>query len=169
MLISPGSSLGGARPKASIRNHDNSLWLAKFPSRHDDYDIGLWEFIAYQMAIESGIEMAESKVEAIGRHHIFLTKRFDRTETGERLHFSNAMTQLGYFGGQDDGASYLELAEFLIQHGSNTQADLVQLFTLKVTKTDLPKPVCSSNTLEINHIPYFSNTQADLLSLLLQR
>lgn len=54
MLISPGSSLGGARPKASIRNHDNSLWLAKFPSRHDDYDIGLWEFIAYQMAIESG-------------------------------------------------------------------------------------------------------------------
>ncbi|MBY0417270.1 MAG: type II toxin-antitoxin system HipA family toxin, partial [Pararheinheimera sp.] len=66
MLISPGSSLGGARPKASIRNHDNSLWLAKFPSRHDHYDIGLWEFIVYQMAIESGIEMSESKVEAIG-------------------------------------------------------------------------------------------------------
>lgn len=129
MLISPGSSLGGARPKASIRNHDNSLWLAKFPSRHDDYDIGLWEFIVYQMAIESGIEMAESKVEAIGSHHIFLTKRFDRTESGKRLHFSSAMTQLEYFDGQDDGASYLELAEFLIQHGSNTQQDLEQLWT----------------------------------------
>lgn len=129
MVISPGSSLGGARPKASIRNHDNSLWLAKFPSRHDDYDIGLWEFIVYQMAIESGIEMAESKVEAIGRHHIFLTKRFDRTDAGARLHFSSAMTQLEYFDGQDDGASYLELAEFLIQHGSNTQQDLEQLWT----------------------------------------
>lgn len=129
MLISPGSSLGGARPKASIRNHDDSLWLAKFPSRHDDYDIGLWEFVVYQMAVESGIEMAESKVEAIGRHHIFLTKRFDRTEIGKRLHFSSAMTQLEYFDGQDEGASYLELAEFLIQHGSNTQADLEQLWT----------------------------------------
>lgn len=52
-------------------NNDNSLWLAKFPSRHDDYDIGLWEFIVYQMAIEAGIKMAESKVEAIGTHHIF--------------------------------------------------------------------------------------------------
>ena len=129
MLISPGSSLGGARPKASIKNHDHSLWLAKFPSRHDDYDIGLWEFLVYKMAIESGIEMAESKVEAIGRHHIFLTKRFDRTESGKRLHFSSAMTQLEYFDGQDDGASYLELAEFLIQHGSQTQQDLEQLWT----------------------------------------
>ena len=128
MLISPGSSLGGARPKASIRNHDNSLWLAKFPSRHDDYDIGLWEFIVYQMAIEFGIEMAESKVEAIGRHHIFLTKRFDRTESGKRLHFSSAMTQLAYFDGQDDAASYLELAEFLMRHGSNTKQDLEQLW-----------------------------------------
>lgn len=59
----------------------------------------------------------------------FLTKRFDRTETGKRLHFSSAMTQLEYFDGQDDGASYLELVEFLIQHGSNTQQDLEQLWT----------------------------------------
>ncbi len=129
MLISPGSSLGGARPKASIRDIDQSLWLAKFPSRYDEYDIGLWEFIIYQMALEAGINMAESKVEAIGEHHIFLTKRFDRTKDGKRLHFSSAMTQLEYFDGHDDGASYLELAEFLIQHGSNTQADLEQLWT----------------------------------------
>ena len=129
MLISPGSSLGGARPKASIRNHDDSLWLAKFPSRHDEYDIGLWEFIVYQMAIEAGINMADSKVEAVGKHHIFLTKRFDRTESGKRRHFSSAMTQLEYFDGQDEGASYLEIAEFLIRHGSNTQEDLEQLWT----------------------------------------
>ncbi|MFA0697952.1 HipA domain-containing protein, partial [Vibrio sp. 10N.222.49.C9] len=64
MLISPGSSLGGARPKASVRDVDNSLWLAKFPSRYDDYDIGLWEYVLYKLALEAGIFMAESKVQA---------------------------------------------------------------------------------------------------------
>lgn len=130
MLISPGSSLGGARPKASVRDVDNTLWLAKFPSRHDEYDIGLWEYVVYQMALDAGINMAESKVLAIGsHHHIFLTKRFDREDDGKRLHFTSAMTQLQYFDGNDDGASYLELAEFLIQNGSNTQEDLEQLWT----------------------------------------
>lgn len=142
MLISPGSSLGGARPKASVRNVDNTLWLAKFPSRYDDYDIGLWEFVVYQMALEAGINMAESKVQAIGsHHHIFLTKRFDRDDDGKRLHFTSAMTQLAYFDGNDDGASYLELAEFLIQNGSNTQEDLEQLwarilFNIMVSNSD---------------------------------
>ena len=63
--------------------------------------LAYWEFIVYQMAIESVIELAESKVEAIGRHHIFLTKRFNRTDAGKQLHFSSAMTQLEYFDGQD--------------------------------------------------------------------
>lgn len=130
MLISPGSSLGGARPKASVRDVDNTLWLAKFPSRYDDYDIGLWEFVVYQIALAAGIIMAKSKVHAIGsHHHIFLTKRFDREDDGRRLHFTSAMTQLEYYDGNDDGASYLELAEFLTQHGSNTQEDLEQLWT----------------------------------------
>ncbi|WED22570.1 HipA domain-containing protein [Vibrio sp. JC009] len=130
MLISPGSSLGGARPKASVRDIDNTLWLAKFPSRYDDYDIGLWEFVVYQMALDAGIDMAKSKIQAIGsHHHIFLTKRFDREDDGKRLHFTSAMTQLEYYDGNDDGASYLELAEFLIQSGSKTQEDLEQLWT----------------------------------------
>lgn len=130
MLISPGSSLGGARPKASVRDLDDTLWLAKFPSRYDEYDIGLWEFIVYQMALEAGIWMSPSRAERIGsEHHIFLTQRFDRLADGRRLHFTSAMTQLEYFDGNDDGASYLELAEFLIQHGSNTQEDLEQLWT----------------------------------------
>ena len=130
MLISPGSSLGGARPKASVRDVDNTLWLAKFPSRYDDYDIGLWEFVVYQLALAAGINMAESKVHAIGsHHHIFLTKRFDREDDGRRLHFTSAMTQLEYYDGSDDGASYLELAEFITQNGSNTQEDLEQLWT----------------------------------------
>lgn len=142
MLISPGSSLGGARPKASVRDVDNTLWLAKFPSRYDDYDIGLWEFVVYQMALEAGINMAKSKVQAIGsHHHIFLTKRFDREDDGRRLHFTSAMTQLAYFDGNDDGASYLELAEFLTQNGSNTQEDLEQLwarmlFNIMVSNSD---------------------------------
>ncbi|MEZ9923944.1 type II toxin-antitoxin system HipA family toxin [Vibrio breoganii] len=130
MLISPGSSLGGARPKASVRDTDSSLWLAKFPSRYDDYDIGLWEFVVYQMALDAGINMADSKAVAVGsHHHIFLTKRFDRPGENNRLHFTSAMTQLEYFDGNDDGASYLELAEFLIRNGSNTREDLEQLWT----------------------------------------
>lgn len=130
MLISPGSSLGGARPKASVKDVDGTLWLAKFPSRHDDYDIGLWEYIVYKIAIDAGISMSECKVQAIGSdHHIFLTKRFDRTKDGKRLQFTSAMTQLEYFDGNDDGASYLELAEFLTINGSNTKEDLKQLWT----------------------------------------
>ena len=130
MLISPGSSLGGARPKASVKDIDGTLWLAKFPSRYDDYDMGLWEFVVYQMALDAGINMAQSKVQAIGsEHHIFLTKRFDRSDNGKRIHFTSAMTQLSYFDGNDDGASYLELAEFLIENGSNTKEDLEQLWT----------------------------------------
>ncbi|WP_236783274.1 type II toxin-antitoxin system HipA family toxin [Aliivibrio fischeri] len=130
MLISPGSSLGGARPKASVRDVDGTLWLAKFPSRYDDYDIGLWEYIVYKMALDAGIVMSECKVQAVGSdYHIFLTKRFDRTEDGKRLQFTSAMTQLEYFDGNDDGASYLELAEFLTLNGSNTKDDLKQLWT----------------------------------------
>lgn len=130
MLISPGSSLGGARPKASVKDIDGSLWLAKFPSRYDEYDIGLWEYIVYKMALNAGINMSECKVQTVGSdHHIFLTKRFDRLEGGHRLLFTSAMTQLKYFDGNDDGASYLELAEFLIENGSNTQEDLKQLWT----------------------------------------
>lgn len=130
MLISPGSSLGGARPKASIKDVDGTLWLAKFPSKHDEYDIGLWEYIVYRMAIDAGINMSECKVQSIGsEHHIFLTKRFDRVEGGKRLQFTSAMTQLEYFDGNDDGASYLELAEFLTINGSNTKEDLKQLWT----------------------------------------
>lgn len=142
MLISPGSSLGGARPKASVSDSNNDLWLAKFPSRYDEYDIGLWEFIVYQIALEAGINMSESKVMSVdSNHHIFLSKRFDRKRNGKRLHFTSAMTQLEYFDGNDDGASYLEIAEFLIQYGSNTKEDLTQLwmrilFNVLVSNTD---------------------------------
>ncbi|MCF6262944.1 MAG: HipA domain-containing protein [Xanthomonadales bacterium] len=140
LLMSPGSSLGGARPKASVVDENNQLWIAKFPSRHDDHDIGAWEFVVYQLAISAGIQMADCRIDKFNsHHHTFLTKRFDRTPDS-RLHFTSAMTQLGYYDGDYD-ASYLELAQFLTEHGANTKEDLAQLwrrivFNIAVSNTD---------------------------------
>lgn len=140
MLISPGSSLGGARPKSCVIDSDDNLWIAKFPSAHDDYDIGAWEFVVYQLADDAGIDMSECLLEKFNsQHHTFLTKRFDRTEES-RLYFTSAMMQLGYDDG-DEGASYLELAQFLTDHGSNTKEDLAELwrrivFNIAVSNTD---------------------------------
>ncbi len=140
MLMSPGSSLGGARPKACVVDEEKHLWIAKFPSQHDDHDMAAWEYLAYQLAINAGIEMAPCRIEKFNsHHHTFLTKRFDRT-VSSRLHFTSAMTQLGYYDG-DYEASYLELAQFLTEHGSNTKKDLAQLwrrivFNIAVSNTD---------------------------------
>ena len=140
MLISPGSSLGGARPKACVVDDDESLWIAKFPSRYDDYDIGAWEYVVYQLALDAGIEMAESRIQRFNSpFHTFITKRFDR-KGSKRLHFTSAMTQLGYYDG-DYEASYLELAEYITQHGADSAIDLEQLwrrivFNIAVSNTD---------------------------------
>ena len=144
MLVAPGASLGGARPKASVLDESGSLWIAKFPSRNDQGDVGGWEIVTYEMAINAGINMAESMARKFSSdHYTFLTKRFDRTATGERLHFASAMTMLGYTDGQDhaDGASYLELVEFLQTNGANVNEDLEELwrrivFSICVSNTD---------------------------------
>ena len=140
MLMFPGSSLGGARPKASVVDDADHLWIAKFPSRYDDYDIAAWEFLAYQLAQNAEIDMAPCRIEKWNsHHHTFLTQRFDRTAKS-RLHFTSALTQLGYYDGEYD-ASYLELAQFLTEHGSNTKKDLAQLwrrivFNIAVSNSD---------------------------------
>jgi serine/threonine-protein kinase HipA len=144
MLIAPGTSLGGARPKASIVDHDGGLWIAKFPSRNDQGDIGAWEIVTYELAIASGINMAESKAQKFSSdYYTFLTKRFDRTNDNSRVHFASAMTMLGYRDGHDhaDGASYLELVEFIQNHGANVDNDLEELwrrivFSICVANTD---------------------------------
>lgn len=128
LLVAPGASLGGARPKASIIDDNGALWIAKFPSGHDTTDVGAWEMVTHQLAVRAGIEMAECRAEKFsGRHHTFLTKRFDRTASGQRMHFTSAMTQLGYVDGQE-GASYLDLVDFITTAGEDVSVALAQLW-----------------------------------------
>lgn len=144
MLVAPGSSLGGARPKASVLDNDNHLWISKFPSKNDQSDIGGWEIVTYELAIDAGINMAEAKAKKFTTNkHTFLTKRFDRTSTGERIHFASAMTLLGHTDGEDygEGVSYLELVDFITTQGANVNEDLEQLwrrivFSICVSNTD---------------------------------
>ena len=143
ILVNPGSSLGGARPKASVLDPDNHLWIAKFPSKTDEGDVGAWEIVTYELAIASGISMAECQARKFSSdYHTFLTKRFDRTNGGKRIHFTSAMTQLGYIDGADAaGASYLDLVDFITRNGANVQEDLHELwrrivFSICVSNTD---------------------------------
>ena len=143
MLIAPGSSLGGARPKASVMDAKNNLWIAKFPSNFDDRDTGAWEMVIHDLAQKSGIQMAEAMIQKFnGRHHTYLTKRFDRTFTNKRIHFASAMTLLGHSDVTDyqDGASYLHLAEFIMRNGAKVEGDLEQLWRRIVFN------ICVSNT-----------------------
>lgn len=143
VLMAPGSSLGGARPKANILDTDKSLWIAKFPSKTDTIDKAAWEFLAYQLALQAGITMAESRIQKItGNYNTFFTKRFDR-ENGERIHFASAMTMTGNNEDtiRDNPASYLDLAEFISNYGTNVEANLHQLwrriiFNIAISNTD---------------------------------
>ncbi len=130
MLIAPGTSLGGARPKANFTDRSNELWIAKFPSRNDTTDKAAWEFLAYRMAVKTGIIMANSQISQIsGNHNTFLTKRFDRFKR-ERIHFASAMTMTGKTeeNKRDTRASYLEIAEFIKFSGASNKEDLHQLW-----------------------------------------
>ena len=143
ILMAPGSSLGGARPKANVLDEDGNLWIAKFPSKNDTIDKGAWEFLAYELAIKAGIQMAPSKMEKVtGKFHTFFTKRFDR-EKGGRIHFSSAMTMTGNNENilKDSPASYLDIAEFIQTYGTDIEANMHQLwrrivFNIAVSNTD---------------------------------
>ncbi len=131
MLIAPGGSLGGARPKASVADQNHHLWIAKFPSSNDIHDIGAWEMVVNQLAEKAKIHVPQTKIDKFNSHyHTFLSKRFDRNDKGERIHFASAMTLLQRSDGDDasTGASYLELAQFMIKHGARPEEDLEQLW-----------------------------------------
>ncbi|MEM1407703.1 MAG: HipA domain-containing protein [Bacteroidota bacterium] len=143
ILMAPGSSLGGARPKANILDDKDHPWIAKFPSKNDDIDKALWEYLAYQLALKARVTMAESKVEKVsGNHHTFFTKRFDR-QNDERVHFTSAMTITSNNEDtiRDNAASYLDLAEFIQFSGAENTEDLHQLwrrivFHIAISNTD---------------------------------
>lgn len=147
LLIAPGSSLGGARPKAGVRDEQGELWIAKFPGRNDERDMGAWEMVAHRLAKEAGVEVAEARLERFGaRQHTFLVRRFDRVpgaQGARRIHFASAMTLLGHNDGADhtEGASYLDLAELIIRQGAEPERDLRELwrrivFSIAIRNTD---------------------------------
>lgn len=130
-LVQPGSSLGGARPKASVVDSDGTLYVAKFPSRKDDCDVGLWEHFSHLLAAKAGINAAATKaVLASEKYHVLLSRRFDRTKNNRRIHFASAMTLLGL----DDGANaatgngYLDMVDFIVQGCTQVETNLRELF-----------------------------------------
>lgn len=126
-LVAPGTTLGGARPKASFVDERGELWLAKFPSAEDRHDVGLWEFLAYELSAAAGIEMPEAKILALSsRGHTYAVKRFDRAGA-HRWMYASAQTLLG---GHGEGASYLDLVQIIESQGARGRiaADLEQLF-----------------------------------------
>ena len=143
MLMAPGSSLGGARPKASVVDPKGQLWIAKFPSGNDKRDMGGWEMVTHQLAINAGLNVPEAMAgKYYGHQHTFLTKRFDRTAESGRIHFASAMTLLGQTDGADfkSGVGYLDLVEFISRNGANVQGDLEELWRRIVFY------ICVSNT-----------------------
>jgi serine/threonine-protein kinase HipA len=128
-LFAPGSSLGGARPKASVRDEAGTLCMAKFSSKNDTRDMGGWELVAHNMARKAGIVVADASPLRFPEspYTTFLVKRFDRTPSGSRLAFISAMTLTQHSDGEA-GASYLELVDLLQSRGADTHADCVQLF-----------------------------------------
>jgi len=142
-LIKPGSSLGGARPKATVRDTEGNLWIAKFPSKHDEFNVGAWEKVVHDLANICGLNVPESKLTSFSKYgSTFLVKRFDRGGD-RRIHFASAMTMLGKQDGASaaDGTSYLDIVSFIKSNGAQPKKDLVELwkrivFSMAVSNTD---------------------------------
>ncbi|MCM1484308.1 MAG: type II toxin-antitoxin system HipA family toxin [Muribaculaceae bacterium] len=129
-LLHPGTSLGGARPKATVVDENGNLTVAKFPSRKDDYDVALWEHLCHVMGRKAGLNMAETRIINGEKHHVLLSKRFDRSDEGKRIHYASALTSLGLEDGDNasTGFGYPDIVDFIIQHGSNVEANLEELY-----------------------------------------
>lgn len=176
-LLAPGSSLGGARPKATVQDEKGNLWIAKFPSKHDEVNSGAWEKVVHDLAELCGLNVPEAKLETFSKNgSTFLVKRFDR-DGDKRIHFASAMTLLGKTDGAsgNDGSSYLDLVSFIRQNGATPEKDLRELwkriiFNMAVSNTDdhlrnhgfiLTKSGWKLSPLyDVNPVPY-----GDMLSL----
>lgn len=129
MLVAPGSSLGGARPKASVSGNNGELFIAKFPSRNDDRDIPLWEYVTFQLARRAGIRTPEVHLQTVAEKHILLIRRFDRQCT-RRVPFLSAMSMLQAKDG--DHMSYVDMAAVLQAEGAAPTEDLRELWSRMV-------------------------------------
>ncbi len=147
LLLKPGSSLGGARPKATVKDANGILWIAKFPSQNDEYNTGAWEKVTSDLARMAGLNVPETmKKDFNSKGSTFLTKRFDRIyQNGKtkRVHCASALTMLGKVDGADnkDGSSYLELVDFIKDNSIQPNKDLEELwnrivFSILVSNTD---------------------------------
>jgi len=141
-LLAPGSSLGGARPKASVLAPDDSLWIAKFPSKHDEWNSGAWEIVVHDLAVMCDLNVPEAKLDTFSDDgSTFLVKRFDRVGR-TRIHFSSAMALLGKTDGiGSEDVSYLDIASFIRSNGASPEQDLKELwkrivFSMAVSNTD---------------------------------
>lgn len=142
-LLRPGSSLGGARPKATVVDAEGQLWIAKFPSKNDTNNTGAWEKVVHDLARMCGLDVPDSKLETFSKlGSTFLVKRFDR-DGDRRIHFASAMTLLGKTDGASaaDGSGYLDLVSIITANGANPTNDLIELwkrivFNMAVSNTD---------------------------------
>ena len=138
LLFAPGSSLGGARPKASVREKNGDLAIAKFPHHDDEYNVVVWEAVALRLAGNAGIEVPDARVEDVGGKPVIIVRRFDRIGT-DRIPFVSAMSMLG---ARDNAThSYMEIADALRQHGAAPKEDIRALwrrmvFNILISNTD---------------------------------
>jgi serine/threonine-protein kinase HipA len=168
-LFAPGTSLGGARPKASVRDESGALCIAKFPSRQDTRDIGAWELVAHRLAERAGIRVPPTRVLRMAEspYSTFLAQRFDRTPAGRRRPFVSAMTLTQRQDGEP-GGSYLDLVDLLQSRGAETRADCLELFrrvvfSVLIHNTDdhlrnhgflvTPKGIVLSPAYDLNPVP----------------
>jgi len=125
LLLAPGSSLGGARPKASIRDNDGTLAIAKFPRHDDEINVVLWEAVSLNLAKKAGIEVPKFRVEIIAGKPVILLQRFDRS-SNKRIPFISAMSMLG--AKDNEVHSYLEIVDAIRKYGAKPKADIHQLW-----------------------------------------
>jgi serine/threonine-protein kinase HipA len=138
LLMAPGSSLGGARPKASVREKDGHLAIAKFPRRDDEFNAVLWEATAIALARKAGIPVPPARVETVAKKSVLLVRRFDR-DGARRVPFLSAMSMLG--ARDNETRSYLEIVDALRQHGAAPREDMEALwrrlvFNILISNTD---------------------------------
>jgi serine/threonine-protein kinase HipA len=138
LLFAPGSSLGGARPKASVREKDGHLAIAKFPRKDDEINTVVWEAVALALAQKAGISVPTARVETVANKPVLLLRRFDRDGKG-RIPFLSAMSMLG--AKDNETHSYLEIVDALRQHGAAPKADMEALwrrvvFSILISNTD---------------------------------